>query len=68
MTHNSARKQGHASALLAKTTAVADELGYATYLDADEGAMGLYTKHGFAYRDDVERTSVMFPMVRDKQT
>lgn len=67
MTHESARKQGHASSLLAKTTSLAYELGYATYLDADENAMGLYRKYGFEHRADVEKTSRMFPMMRAKK-
>ncbi|KAK2606304.1 hypothetical protein QQS21_003235 [Conoideocrella luteorostrata] len=65
MTHSSARKQGHASALLAYATELADERGVGAYLDADENAMGLYQRHGFVHRKDVRRTSeFMFPMAR----
>ena len=66
MTHSSARKRGHGSVLLQKVAQLADELGYEAYLDADENAMGLYSRHGFEHRTDVKRTSALCPMVRKK--
>ncbi|KAM4060687.1 acetyltransferase (GNAT) domain-containing protein [Hirsutella rhossiliensis] len=70
MTHSSARRRGHASALLRAACAAADRRRCPLYLDAQPAAMGLYARHGFAPRDDLrgagaaDQATPTCPMVR----
>lgn len=43
---------------------IADDLGYDSYLDADEEVMPLYIQEGYVDRTDIKATSFMKPMVR----
>lgn len=47
MTHSSARRRGHASALLRAVCAVADRRRCPVYLDAMPDALALFARHGF---------------------
>ncbi|CAM1510514.1 Fc.00g008490.m01.CDS01 [Cosmosporella sp. VM-42] len=69
MTHSSARKRGHASALLEHINGIADELDYPLYLDSEASAMRLYERKGYRPVEDVEKTSaLMTPMMRPRKS
>lgn len=69
MTHSSARKQGHASALLDHAARIADGLDYPLYLDADRAAVPLYERKGYEAVTHVEQLSeLMQPMVRPRRS
>ncbi|KAH8898647.1 hypothetical protein GQ53DRAFT_741942 [Thozetella sp. PMI_491] len=46
-THEAHRKKGHASALVAMGNTLADELGYACYVDASDAGKSLYESLGY---------------------
>ncbi|KAH6680015.1 acyl-CoA N-acyltransferase [Plectosphaerella plurivora] len=60
----SQHRKGHATALVQYAAALADALGYESYLDAEEDVIDLYIKQGYVARTDIEITSIMKPMVR----
>lgn len=57
-------RKGHATALVQHAAAIADALGYESYLDADLDVKALYLKQGYVERTDIDSTSIMKPMVR----
>lgn len=64
MTHSTARRRGHGSALLRMGNKMGDELKMASYLDAEADAMRLYESAGYVFQKDAERYSKSSPMVR----
>jgi acetyltransferase (GNAT) family protein len=60
----SQQRKGHATAHVQHGAAIADALGYESYLDADQEVMDLYVKAGYVARTDIDITSIMKPMVR----
>lgn len=68
MTHSTARKRGHGSALLDFASKIADEWDYPLYLDSDKAAMPLYERKGYVAFQDAQRLSEMIPMVRPRRS
>jgi hypothetical protein len=70
MTKSTSRRKGYASELVSWATKLADELGYACYLDGGGRGMGICERAGFLAQD-VERrygdTPPIAPMLRPKK-
>ncbi|GJC91098.1 hypothetical protein ColLi_13936 [Colletotrichum liriopes] len=64
MTDPAYRRRGYGLALLQKASSIADEMGYAMYLDAEEYVVQLYNLAGYVAKTDLGQTSTMVPMVR----
>lgn len=64
MTHSTARRRGHAMALLQSANAIADELGLPLYLDSEKDVVGLYERVGYVRQPEDVQCSDMVPMKR----
>ncbi|KAK1976296.1 hypothetical protein LZ30DRAFT_785664 [Colletotrichum cereale] len=64
MTDPAYRRRGYGLALLQKASEIADQKGYAMYLDAEEYIVQLYSLAGYVVKTDLGQTSTMVPMVR----
>ncbi|OAR01859.1 hypothetical protein LLEC1_01795 [Akanthomyces lecanii] len=64
MTHSTARRRGHGTAMLLFVNAMADEMGLPLYLDADADAVSLYKRAGYVQQPNELRTSGFVPMLR----
>ncbi len=62
-TNHSCQKRGYATTLVKHGFNMADGLGYASYLDAEKDAVGLYVRAGFEPKGNL-KISTFMPMLR----